>query len=77
MKMPTRNTFNPAHFQFNEIYLLECNIIDLLESVIIIMSRHQHEFPWLSPTTRLYCLSLSIGLQDYILYRHRAVVYRF
>ena len=34
-------------------------------------SRHQHGSPWPFPAT------LPIGLQGYILYRHRAVVYRF
>ena len=37
---------------------------------------HQHGYPWPSPTTRLNHSSLPVGLQDYILYRHRTVVYR-
>ena len=39
---------------------------------IIIMSRHQHRFPWPSLVTLLNRPSLSVGLQGDILYRHRA-----
>ena len=38
--------------------------------LIIIMSRHQHGYPWLFLATLLHCL------QSYILYWHRAVVCR-
>ena len=44
--------------------------------IIIIMSRCQHRSPWPSLATRLYPPSLPGGLQCYILYLHRAVVYR-
>ena len=42
----------------------------------IIMSHRQHGSPWPSLATRLYHPLLPVGLQGYILYRHRAVVYR-
>ena len=45
--------------------------------IIIIMSRRQQGSPWLSLATQLYRQLLPVGLQGYILYRHRAVVYRF
>ena len=45
--------------------------------IIIIMSHRHRGSPWPSPATRLYRLSLPVGLQGYILYRHRAIVYRF
>ena len=46
-------------------------------TIIIIMSRCQHEYLWPSFTTHPHRLSLSGSFQGYILYRHRAVVYRF
>ena len=45
--------------------------------IIIIMSRYQQGSPWPSLATRHYRSSLPRCLQDNILYRHRAVVYRF
>ena len=45
--------------------------------IIIIMSHCQHGFPWPSLTIRHYRPPLSGDLPGYILYRHRAVVYRF
>ena len=45
--------------------------------IIIITSRSKHESPWPSLITCLYCPSLVRVLQDYILYRHRAVGYSF
>ena len=45
--------------------------------IIIIMSRSQHGSPWPSLATRLYHPLFTVGLQGHILYRHRAVVYRF
>ena len=45
--------------------------------IIIIMSHCQHGLPWPSLTTRLYCPLFLGGLQGYILYHYRAVVYRF
>ena len=53
------------------------NISSLYIIIIIILSRHQHGYPWSSPATPLYCPSLPVGLQGYILYWHRAVVCRF
>ena len=46
-------------------------------NIIIIMSCRQHGSPRLSFATRFYRPSLPVGPQGYILYRHRAVVYRF
>ena len=40
------------------------------------MSRHQRRSPWPSLATLLYRKSLPVGLQSYILSRHRAVVCR-
>ena len=45
--------------------------------LIIIMSRHQHGYPWSSLATTPYRPSLSAGLQGYIPYRHRAAICRF
>ena len=41
------------------------------------MSSYQHGSPWPSLDTRLYRQSYPAGLQGFILYRHRAVLYRF
>ena len=41
------------------------------------MSGHQHRYTRFSFATVLYPPLLPVGLQDYILYRHRAAVYRF
>ena len=57
--------FFSATFQLNFIY------------ITIIMSGCQNGSPWPSFATRLYRPSLPGGLQGYILYRHRAVIYRF
>ena len=55
-----------------------CAIKWIIEIIIIIVnSRCQHGSPWPSSATRLYRPSLPVGLQGYILYWHRAVVYRF
>ena len=45
--------------------------------IITIMSRRQQGSPWTSLNTLLYRPSLLVGLQGYILYRHRAVVHGF
>ena len=45
--------------------------------IIIIMSYCQHGSPWPSPTSLLYRPLLPVGFQGYILYWHKAVVYRF
>ena len=45
--------------------------------IIIIMSSHQHGYPWPSLATLLYCLLHPVGLQGYIPYRHRVTVCRF
>ena len=45
--------------------------------IIIIMSHLQHGYPWPSPATLLYRPSLPVGLQGYILHRHRTVACRF
>ena len=45
--------------------------------IIIIMSRHQHGYPWPSLATPPYRRLLPEGLQNYIPYRHRAAVSRF
>ena len=39
------------------------------------MLRRQRRSPWPSPATLLYRPSLPVGLQGYILYRYRAVVW--
>ena len=45
--------------------------------IIIILSCHQHRYPWLSLATPPYRSSLLTGPQGYILYPHRATVCRF
>ena len=44
---------------------------------LIILSRHQHGYPWPSFATPPYHSSLPVGLQGYTLYPHRAAVCRF
>ena len=46
-------------------------------TLFIMMSRCKHGSPWPSLATRLYCPLFLVSLQGYILYQHRAVVYRF
>ena len=41
---------------------------------IIIMSHHQHGYPWPFLAALFYCPLLLAGLQGFILYRHRAAV---
>ena len=53
-----------------------CKKLTTNNVIILIMSRCQHGSPSPFLTTRLYRPSLPGGLQGYILYRHRAVVYR-
>ena len=45
--------------------------------IIFITSHHHHEYSWPSLATPPYCSLLPVGLQGYILYRHRAAVCRF
>ena len=45
--------------------------------IIIILSCHQHGYPWPSLTTLPYHSSLPAGPQGYTLYPHRATVWRF
>ena len=45
--------------------------------IIIILSGHQHEYPWPSLPTPPYCSSLPVGPQGYTPYPHRAAVCRF
>ena len=44
---------------------------------LIILSYHQHRYPWPSLATPLYRSSLSVGPDSYTLYLHRAAVCRF
>ena len=53
------------------------NDISTLCRFIIIMSRHQHGYPWPFLATLLDCPLLLAALQGYILYRHRASVCMF
>ena len=43
--------------------------------IIIIISNRQYGFLWPSQAIRPYRPSLPVGLQGYILYRHRAIEY--
>ena len=43
---------------------------------IILMSRRQQRSPWPSPATCLYRPSPPVGIQGYILYQHKTVVYK-
>ena len=45
--------------------------------IIIIVSRHQHGYPWPSLATPPYHSLLRLDLLDYIPYQHGAVVCRF
>ena len=49
----------------------------LIYIIIIVLSCHQHRYPWPSLATPPYCSSLLDGPQGYIPYQHRAVVCRF
>ena len=60
-------------FLVNMLFII---ILLLIFIIIIIMLHHQHGYPWPSPATNLYCPSLPVGLQGYILYRHRAIACR-
>ena len=73
------STCGPGKIQFTLLMCFKTSLLDQSpsENVIIIMSYRQHRSPWASLVTRLYHPSLPVGLQGYILYRHRAVVYRF
>ena len=46
-------------------------------NIIIILSCHQHGYPWPSLATSPYCSSLLAGPQGYMPYPHRATVCRF
>ena len=59
------------HLSFHEEFFLLTSII------IIIISRHQHGYPWPSLATPPYRTLLPAGLQGYIPYRHIAAVCRF
>ena len=68
------------NFLFLGLYIVyHCNIYIYIYIYIyiIIMSRYQHRSPRPSLPARLYRPLLPGGLQGYILYRHRAVVYKF
>ena len=55
-------------------------ILEYLKSIviiIIIMSCHQHGYPWLSLATSPYHSSPPAGLQGYILYSHIVAVCKF
>ena len=63
------------------IYLVSLSIlfssfVSEVKIVDIIMSCHQHGYPWLFLATLLYRPLLPAGLQGYIPYRHRAAVCR-
>ena len=49
----------------------------IIHFIIIIMSRHQHGYPWPFLATLLYREFLPAGLQGYIPYQHRVAVSRF
>ena len=58
-------------------YLSNTLKIMLLENIIIILSCHQHGYPWPFLAFSPYRLSLSVGPQGYTPYPHRAAVCRF
>ena len=58
---------------FNDPLINHCRLFNGTSIFIcIIMSHRQHGSPWPSLATRLYCPLFLVGLQGYILYRHRA-----
>ena len=69
---------NIVNFQESMTILKACTkkVWKLIEGTSYIMSCYQHGSPWPSPTTPFYRPSLPVGLQGYILYRHRPVVCR-
>ena len=68
----TIKTFKLPHFYANFLKII-CSDTDY----IYIMSHHQHGYPWPSLATPPNRPLLPVGLQDYILYWHRAAVCRF
>ena len=65
------------YWLINKTYSLFCYFTNNFSCFFIIISRCQHRSPWPSLTTHHYHPLLPGGLQSYILYRYRAVVYRF
>ena len=55
-------------------YNWKATVIKMKKIIIIISSRHQHGYLWLSLATPPYHPLLPAGLQGYIPYRHRAAV---
>ena len=58
-------------------FLLKPSRVHYIYIIIIIMSHHQHGYPWPSLATPPYRPSLPAGPQDYIPYLHRAAVCNF
>ena len=73
-------TYKSAHpitiFHMKLIFLKNKNS-KILVCLIIIMSCHQHGYPWPSLATSPYHSSPSAGLQNYILCLHIAAVCKF
>ena len=57
--------------------VITVTISSMIQIIIIILSRHQHGYPWPSFATTPYLPLLPPGLQGSIPYRHRAAVCRF
>ena len=72
-----------AGYNRNIFHILNCHLCGtpthphICIYIIIIMSCHQHGYPWPSLATPPYCPSLPAGPQGYIPYLHRAAVCRF
>ena len=73
--MPQLNYLLIASFMRS--WLLEKKTVFTMWTIIIILSCHQHGYPWPSLATPHNRLLLPAGLQVYIPYRHRAAVCRF
>ena len=73
-------SFNRMALAFNKPHRLICHKKETkpnLNIIIIILSCHQHGYPWPSLATPPYCSSLPAGLQSYTPYLHRVAVSRF
>ena len=81
MVISLNNCNNLVMFTILSIHVISSTwtkmIISLNTSIIIIMSRRQHGYPWPSLATSPYHSSPSAGLQGYILCPHIVAVCKF
>ena len=77
--MLSSNTYLFILFYCNAILIIQNVLFDWIQFIIIIiiMSCRQHRYPWLFLATPPYRSSLLAGALGYILYSHRAAIFRF